>query len=49
MIKVQIQIKSEKLGKGGSLSPLKIAKEMITNGKGLKQFYKADDFQRSYY
>lgn len=43
MIKVQIQIRSEKMGKGGSVSPFAIAKEMLTNGKGLRQFYKGLD------
>jgi solute carrier family 25 oxoglutarate transporter 11 len=31
------------MGKGGSVSPFTIAKEMITNGKGMRQFYKGLD------
>jgi solute carrier family 25 oxoglutarate transporter 11 len=31
------------MGRGGSVSPFTIAKEMLTNGRGIKQFYKGLD------
>ena len=43
MIKVQIQLRSEKLGKGASVSPITIIKEMAANGKGVSQLYKGLD------
>lgn len=43
MIKVQIQLRSEKIGKGNSVSPFTIVKEMLGNGKGFGQFYKGLD------
>jgi len=43
MVKVQIQLRSEKLGKGSSVSPFAIIKEMNANGKGIGQFYKGID------
>ena len=36
MVKVRIQLKSEKLGKGAHVSPFGIIKEMMGNGKGIK-------------
>ena len=36
MVKVRIQLKSEKLGKGAHVSPFGIIKEMMANGKGIK-------------
>lgn len=43
MVKVQIQLRSEKLGKGASVSPFTILKEMLGNGKGFGQFYRGLD------
>ena len=43
MIKVRIQIKSEKLGKGADVSPVTVFREMMANGQGFKQMYKGLD------
>ena len=43
MVKVQIQIKSEKMGKTANLSPFTIVSDMLKNGNGVKQFYKGLD------
>ena len=43
MVKVQGQLKSEKLGKGGKVSSFQIIQDMMANGKGLRQFYKGLD------
>ena len=43
MVKVRIQLKSEKLGKGAKISPFGVVKEMMSNGKGFMQFYKGLD------
>lgn len=43
MIKVRIQLKSEKMGKGAKISPIGVAREMLSNGKGIGQFYKGLD------
>lgn len=41
MVKVRIQLKSE--AKGGSLSPIGIAKDIYHNEGGIKGFYKGID------
>ena len=41
MVKVRIQLKSE--AKGGSLSPIGIAKDIYANEGGIKGFYKGID------
>ena len=41
MVKVRIQLKSE--AKGGSLSPIVIAKDIYANEGGIKGFYKGID------
>ncbi len=43
MVKIQIQLKSEALGKGGRISPFGVIRDMMNNGRGLKQFYKGLD------
>lgn len=43
MIKVRIQIKSEKLGKGADVSPVTVFREMMANGQGFRQLYKGLD------
>ena len=43
MIKVQIQARSEALGKGSKVGPFTVVKSMLANGKGLGQFYKGLD------
>ena len=40
MVKVQIQTRSEKLGKGSRVGPFVVIKDMLSNGKGVRQFYK---------
>lgn len=43
MVKVQIQARSEALGKGSNVSPLTVVRSMLSNGKGIRQFYKGLD------
>ena len=43
MVKVQIQARSEALGKGSNVSPFSIIRGMLSNGKGIRQFYKGLD------
>ena len=43
MIKVRIQLKSEKVGKGADVSPVTVFKEIMANGKGFGQLYKGLD------
>jgi solute carrier family 25 oxoglutarate transporter 11 len=43
MVKVQIQARSESLGKGSNVSPFTVIREMFSNGKGMRQFYKGLD------
>ena len=43
MVKVRIQVKSEQLGKGADTSPFTVIREMMANGKGVRQFYKGLD------
>ena len=43
MIKVQIQAYSEKIGNSQKISSLRFIKRMLSNGYGLKQFYKGLD------
>ena len=43
MVKVQIQTRSEKLGKGSNVSPFTVIREMLSNGRGIRQFYKGLD------
>ena len=43
MVKVQIQARSEALGKGSNVSPLTVVRTMLSNGQGLRQFYRGLD------
>ena len=43
MVKVQIQARSEALGKGSNVSPFTVVRGMLSNGKGFRQFYRGLD------
>jgi len=43
MVKVQIQARSEALGKGSNVSPFTVIRGMLSNGKGFRQFYRGLD------
>lgn len=43
MVKVRIQVMSETLGKGSRVGPVVVIKDMLGNGKGIRQFYKGLD------
>lgn len=43
MVKVRIQVASEQQGKGAKVGPVSVVRDMLSNGKGIKQFYKGLD------
>lgn len=43
MVKVRIQVASETMGKGAKVGPFHVIKDMLSNGKGVRQFYKGLD------